>query len=190
MKTSFLCVSSQLLKVGRLVLVAASASLISLATTPNTASAAGADGTYRLTGGSGFLKAAGTTTEIPKSVFKNITKNQAAGIVVKKNKIKIDPNTTAAFFQSLADKGTTLNPTVTGPTSLTLSPSGKNFSGQINQPIVTKFTVTDDGKKSSVTIKTYVSATVKGGAITLVTRFSGSDGKDKASGAITLLGKR
>jgi hypothetical protein len=55
---------------------------------------------------------------------------------------------------------------------------------------VTKFTVTDKGKKSSVTIKTYVNATVKGGAITLVTRFSASEGKDKASGAITLLGKR
>jgi hypothetical protein len=181
---------SPLLKLGRLMLIATSASVVSLAATPNTASAAGADGTYRLTGGSGFFKGAGETYKIPKSVFKDISKNQAAGIVVKKNKIKIDPNMTAALFQGLADAGTTLNPTVTGPTSLTLSPSGKNFSGQTNQPIVTKFTVTDAGKKSSVTVKTYVSATVKGGALTLVTRFSATDGTEDASGAITLLGKR
>jgi hypothetical protein len=182
---------SPLLKFGRLMLIAASASFISLATTPTTASAAGADGTYRLTGGSGFFKGAGTTEDIPDSAFKDITKNQAAGIVVKKNKIKIDPNMTAKLFKGLfADAGIKFRPTVTGPSSLTLKPSGSDFSGRNTQPILTKFTVTDEGKKYSMTIKTYVTATVKGSTIKLSTRFSGTDGKEKVSGEITLLGMR
>ena len=184
-------ISSRFVKLSQLVLTAVSASVISLAAVPSTSLAAGADGSYRVTGGSGSFTAGGETAKIPKSLFSEIAKNQAAGIVVQNQKIKINRQMTEALFKSLAqDSGITIHPKVTGPSYFTFVPAGDHFAGKTLQPIVTKFSGFEDGEKFSVTVKTYVSATVKGDSLTLVTRFTATDGADKLSGTITLLGRR
>ena len=185
-----LAISSRLAKFGRLIIAAISASVISLAAAPSTSHAAGADGVYRVTGGRGSFTGGGETVKIPKSVFNEITKEQSAGIVVKNQKIVINRKMTAALFKSLAEEsGITINPKVTGPSSITLTSDGGHFSGKTSRPIITKFVGFEDGEKFSVTVKTQVSASVKGDSLTLVTRFTATDGSDEFSGAITLLGK-
>lgn len=191
MQTISPSISSRLVNFSRLILTAISASVISLAAAPSTSHAAGADGVYRVTGGSGSFSGGGETVKIPKSVFSEIAKEQTAGIVVLNQKIMVNRKLTAALFKSLAeDSGITIHPKVTGPSSLKLVPDGDHFTGKTLQPIITKFSGFDDGEKFSVALKTYINVMVKGDSLTLVTRFSGTDGTDKISGTITLFGKR
>jgi hypothetical protein len=171
--------------------MAVSMSVIALAAVPSTALAVGVDGIYRVTGGSGSLSSDGQTKKIPKSVFDQITQDQSAGIVVKNQKLKINRMMTAALFQSLAaESGVTIDPKVTGPSSITLVATGGYFAGKTLQPIVTKFSGNDHGEKFSVTAKTYINVAVKGNSLTLTTRFAAVDGADKISGTITLVGRR
>ena len=191
MQTTSVARSSRLVKLTRFILAAISVSVISLAALPSTSLAAGADGVYRVTGGKGSFTGGGETSKIPKSVFNEIAKEQTAGIVVLNHKIMVNRKMTAALFKSLAeDSGITIHPKVKGPSSLTLVPDGDHFTGKTLQPIITKFSGFDEGEKFSVTLKTYITVTVKGDSLTLVTRFSGGDGSDKVSGTITLFGKR
>lgn len=175
----------------RLICAATSVLGISLAALPSTSLAAGADGNYRVTGGKGSISINGQMQKIPKSVFNQITAEQAAGLVVKNQKIKVNRNLSAAFIQSLAkESDITLRAKVTGPSSITLAPAGSSFAGKTVRPIIAKLTGVDAGEKISVTVTTNVDATVKASTLTLTTRFSATDGSDEISGVITLVGTR
>ena len=112
-------------------------------------------------------------------------------MVVRDQKLKINRNLAASFFQSLAqEQGITVRPKVTGPSFITLMPVGNDFTGKTSNPIVAKLSGSDDGEKFSVIVKTNVSAVVKGDTLTLTTRFTATDGSDKITGVITLVGVR
>lgn len=175
----------------QLLCTAASVLAICLVAFPGIAHAVGADGTYRVTGGKGSFSSGGETRKIPKSVFNEITKGQSAAMVVRDQKLKINRNMAASFFQSLAqEQGVTVRPKVTGPSSITLLPAGSYFTGKTSSPILAKLSITDDGEKFSVIVKTNVSAVAKGDTLTLTTRFTATDGSDKVNGVITLVGVR
>ena len=191
MQSYILSLSSRLVKLSQLAVTAVSMSVISLAVLPSTAQAAGADGIYRVTGGRGSLSSGGMTRPIPKSVFAQITKDQAAGIVVKNQKVKINRNIAAALLQSLAgDSAGNVDLKVTGPSSITLVATGDYFTGKTLQPIVAKFSGESDGETFSVTVKSNVNVAIKGDSVTLTTRFTATDGSEQLSGVITLTGKR
>ena len=175
----------------QLLCTAASVLAICLVAFPSIAHAVGADGTYRVTGGKGSFSSGGETRKIPPAVFNKITKGQSAAMVVRDQKLKINRNLAASFFQSLAqDQGITVRPKVTGPSFITLMPVGNDFTGKTSSPIVAKLSGSDDGEKFSVIVKTNVSAVVKGDTLTLTTRFIATDGSDKITGVITLVGVR
>lgn len=191
MHSHTLSLSSRIVKLSRLAFTAVSLSVVSLAASPSTAQVVGADGNYRVTGGSGSLSSGGETRKIPKSVFNTIIKEQSGGIVVKNQKLKINRDMAALLLQSIAGNSSVITTSkVTGPSSITLVPTGSFFTGKTLQPIVAKFSGKDGGEKFSVTVKTYANATVKADAVTLTTRFSATDGSDQVSGIITLVGKR
>lgn len=113
-------------------------------------------------------------------------------MVVRDQKLKINRNMATSFFQSFAlDQGFTVRSKVTGPSAITLTPAGSGFAGKTTGPIVVKLSGTDDdGEKFSVIVRTNVSAVTKGDTLTLTTRFTATDGSNKGSGVITLVGVR
>lgn len=178
-------------KLSQVICTAVSVVSMSLAVFPAIAQAAGADGNFRVVSGKGSFSANGETRKIPQSTFNEIVKGQVAAMVVKDQKLKINRNMSAAFFQSFAqESGVKINPNVTGPSSITLVPTGNYFAGKTVRPIITKFSGTDEGEKFSVTVKTDVNAVAKGNTLTITTRFTARDGSDTISGVITLVGMR
>jgi hypothetical protein len=164
---------------------------ISVAAVVSPLSAAGVDGIYRMTAGSGFLKGGGQTTTFPKSMFTQMLDSQANRLVVKKNRVFIDPNMTAALYRGLMkDEVVTINPMVTGPSSFKMLKVGTRYAGKTRQPIITKFTITKPGAEVCVTLETYVGASTKGDTLTLTTRFTGTGGTEGFVGEISLAGKR
>ncbi len=189
MKTSTTPSVSRFSKFARICLVAC-VSLVTLAAAPR-AVAAAPNGAYKITGGTGSLTSEGFTIPIPKRFFQELAK-QGGEIVVKNNKLQINRYTTAEVFEViLPGVGSILEEIkVTGPSSITLAPSGETFTGKTSQPILTTLIGVDgDDEDFTVKLTTNVTATVTGERITVTLRFSGGDKNAQLSGKITLRGK-
>lgn len=166
-------------------------SAISLAAVPSNALAAGADGVYKVTGSEGTITIGSDILDIPKKALNKATQGQTAVIVIKKQKIMLNRNATAILLKQIFGKAKfTMNPKVKGPMSLTLVPTEGGYTGKTSTPITSKITVTDEGRKIALTIKTDVAAVVQGGSITLTTTFTASDGTNSVPGKITVTAKR
>lgn len=189
MKTTTTSSVSRFTKFAR-VCLAACVSLVTLSAAPRSMAAA-PNGAYEIIGGSGSLSSSGQTITIPKQFFKELAK-QGGDIVVKNNKLQINRYTTADVFEViLPGAGSIIEEVkVTGPSSITLTPTGESFAGKTTQPILTTLIgVDNDDEDFTVKLTTNVSATVTGNRITVTLRFSGGDKNAQVSGKITLRGK-
>lgn len=157
---------------------------------PQSAMAGGADGTYEIVNGSGSVRFAGRTMDLPKSIAKQIARASNGEITIERNRLELKRGAADRIADEIGDEaGVDLSTRVSGPRELRLRKDAEGFSGETAKPIVVSFK-TGGFFSVSGKLKVDVQGDLVDDQLTLNFPIRGSFFGSSFSGNLTLICKR